>query len=181
MSEVLLYSLLAATLLALLAGLLRALVTSKDTEDIPLERLLPRHSQYFPALRPSLQAADAEFLRSQLPRDEFVRWRAERRRILRKFLAGLEEDCRHLTQMARTVSRLSPQVSRRYEFQLLWLQISFRLLYVLAWLRVSLDAATVRSVSELADRVGRLAAQVEAVMVALEPRARLRVDSPFNG
>jgi hypothetical protein len=181
MSEVLLYGLLAAALLALLAGLLRALVASKDTAHIPLERLLPRHSQYFPALRQSLQAADAEFLRSRLPRDEFVRWRAERRRILRKFLAGLEEDCRHLTQMSRTVSRLSPQVSRRYEFQLLRLQISFRLLYVLAWLRVSLDVATVRSVSELVARVGGLAAQVEAAMVALEPGVRLRAGSHFNG
>ncbi len=181
MSDVLLYGLLAAALLALLVGLLRALVAPTDTAPIPLERLLPRHPQHFPALRQSLQAADTEFLRSRLPRDEFVRWRAERRRILRKFLAGLEEDCRHLAQMARTVSRLSPQVSRRYEFRLLWLQISFRLLYVLAWLRVSLDVAPVRSVSELTYRVGHLAAQVEAAMGALELNPRLRAGSHFNG
>ncbi len=180
MSEVFLYGLLAAALLALLTGLLRTLVVPTDTAPVPPEQLLPRHPQYFPALRQALQSADAEFLRDRLPREEFFRWRAERRRILQRFLAGLDQDCRHLTQMARTVARLSPQVSRRYELQLLQLQVSFRLLYGLAWLRVSLNVAALRHVSELTYRVGRLAAQVEAAMVALESSSRLHLDPHLN-
>ncbi|MCL6566001.1 MAG: hypothetical protein K6U09_06215 [Acidobacteriia bacterium] len=181
MSEALLYGLLAAALLALLTGLLRALAVPAATAPAPIERLLPRHPQYFPALRPSLQTADGEFLRGRLPREEFLRWRAERRRILRGFLAGLNQDCRHLTQLARTVARLSPRVSRRSELQLLQLQVSFRLLYGLAWLRVSLNVAALRNVSELTYRVGRLAAQVEAAMLALESSSRLRPDPRLNG
>lgn len=181
MSEMLLYALLAAALLALLTGLLRTLVVPADTAPIPPERLLPRHPQYFPALRQSLQTEDVEFLRSRLPREELLRWRAERRRILQRFLAGLNQDCRHLTQMARTVARLSPQVSRRYELQLLQLQVSFLLLYGLAWLRVSLNGAALSHVSELTYRVGRLAAQVEAAMVALESSSRLHLDPHLNG
>ncbi len=181
MTEIVLYSFLAAALLALLFWLLHNLAGSAQPVRTSLEALLPRHPQHFPALRQSLQQDDEEFLRGRVSRHELGRWRAERRRILQKFLTGLDQDYARLTLLARTVARLSPQVSHRYEIQLLCSQLGFRLLYLLAWLRVSLGAAPVRSVAELTNLVGRLSAQVETAMASLEQGARLRTDVNFSG
>lgn len=178
MSEIVLYSLLAAALLALLFWLLRNPATPSEPMRDSLEALLPQHLQHFPALRQSLQPEDEEFLRGRIARREMERWRAERRRILRKFLAGLQQDYVHLTYLARTVARLSPQVSREYELQLLRSQLRFRLLYLLAWLRVMLGIAPVRSVTELTRFVERLSAQMDAAMATLGhgPRPRSGVN-----
>jgi hypothetical protein len=181
MTEIVLYSLLAAALLALLFWLSRNLVRPPEPVRNSLERLLPQHLQYFPALRQSLQHEDEEFLRGRIARRELERWRAERRRILRRFLAGLYQDYVGLTHLARTVARLSPQISRQHELQLLRSQLRFRLLYLLAWLRVTLGIAPVHSVAELTNFVGRLSAQIDAAMMALEQSARSRSGASLNG
>jgi hypothetical protein len=128
------------------------------------------HCRHFPQIRQVLSPDDAAFIAQRLSAPARRQWRAERRRVLRHYLAGLKEDFAGLERLARTVAVLSPQVTQSLEAERLWLGVRFRFLYTLALLQLATGFSGVPEFQRLTDLLGGFAAQVEAGMAALESR-----------
>lgn len=144
-------------------------------QALEIENLFPLHCRHFPQVRQTLLEADTQFMRRRAPREMLRRWRAERREVLRQFLAGLGQDFERLDRLARAVAALSPEVSREREMERLWLSLRFLVMYRLVSLRLATGFAPLPQVARLTELVGTFASQMEARMAALERRTPSRV------
>jgi hypothetical protein len=172
--SILLYVGLSLAVFVALALMLRRMRAAKTplparTQVAPHEPF-PANCRYFPQIRQVLSPDDTDFIAQRLSAPAIRQWRAERRRVLRHYLAGLNQDFAALERLARTVAVLSPQVTRSLEAERLWLGVRFRFLYALALLQLATGFAGVPEFQRLTDLLGGFAAQVAAGMAALEPR-----------
>lgn len=145
-----------------------------------IEELFPLHCQHFPQIRQALSTQDEEFLRGRVSREELGKWRAERRAVLQQFLTGLGEDFDRLSQVARTVAALSPEVSRARETEQFWLGLRFRILHRLVSLRLYAGWVSLTQLARLTEMVGSLAARIEAGMAALEETSASKLRGDFS-
>jgi hypothetical protein len=153
----------------LLAKPLPAEVSLRPSGNLEIEPLLPHHSRHFPQMRRILDAADEEFLARRVSHASLKSWRTERRRVLRRFLAGLGEDYAHLDYLARSVAALSPQVHRKAELERIWLGLRFRALYRMVSLRLAAEgSAPVKQLERLTVMLATLSSRLEAGMAGLE-------------
>jgi hypothetical protein len=172
-----LYTVVALALLVALVWLLRRPASWMGAEEsersLELENLFPLHCRHFPQIRQALSEADAGFLRGRASRRALKEWRAERRHVLRQFLAGLGQDFARLDRLARTVAALSPEVSREREVEQLWLRMQFLLLHRLVSLRLAAGLSPLPQVARLTELVGSFAAQIDMRMAALGQKGLL--------
>jgi hypothetical protein len=139
--------------------------------NIRVEDLVPLHTQHFPQLKQSLQSTDRTYMRQKATRTLQREWREERRKVLRGFLDGLEEDFAKLDRLARVVASLSPRVSRGEEFARLWLTLRFRLTFRIAsiWIFAA-GAGQLARLSYLTALLADLSARADAGMARLQVR-----------
>jgi hypothetical protein len=179
---ILLFAALSLVLLLALVYLLRKPAPSQPTASltgkIQIEELFPLHCRHFPQMRQVLSAADAEYVRRRCSRSEERAWRAERHRIVRRYLNALGEDFVRLDRLHRTMASLSPDVVRAREAEWFWLSLRFRLMYRLVEWRLAFGWVPMPHLARLVEMVGSFAAEIEAGMAALEKPAisRLRID-----
>jgi len=175
--EIILFATVALLFLWLMLWLLRE-PSEKISAPVPapvehpqIEELFALHCRYFPQMRQVLMREDEEWLRQRAAAPVLRRWRAERRRVAEQFLAGLREDFRHLTRLARAVAALSPQLSEKQEAELFWLSVRFKGLYLLVHLRLRLGISPLAGLSRLTEMLGNLAAGIDEAMASLEQAA----------
>jgi len=176
-AETILFVTVALVLLWLMLWLLRepgkpkAAPLPVPAEHRQIEELFMLHCRHFPQIRQVLMREDDEWLRRRAAAPVFRRWRAERRRVADQFLAGLREDFRNLTRLARAVAALSPQLSQKQEAELFRLSVSFHMLYFLVRMRLRLGISPLAGLTRLTELLGNLAAGIEETMGSLEQAA----------
>ncbi len=166
------FAVLALLLLVLLLWLLRERADARRLPEgalkLPIEDLLPVHCRHFPQVRQALSPADREYLRERASPKIQRQWRAERRAVTQRFLAGLQEDFLRLERLGRMVAALAPQVSRKREFERVWLGLRFRVLYRVVRLQLVVGSISVPQLARLTDLIGSLAVQIQTAMATLE-------------
>jgi hypothetical protein len=181
---ILLFAALSLVLLLALVYLLRRPAPSQPTPSltgkIQIEELFPLHCRHFPQMRQALSAADAEYVRRRCSRSAEHPWKAERRRIVRRYLNALGEDFVRLDRLHRTVAALSPDVVRAREAEWFWLSLRFRLMYRLVELRLAFGWVAMPQLARLVEMVGSFAAEIEAGMAALEKSAVSQLPIDFS-
>jgi hypothetical protein len=176
----------ALTLLLLLAlfWLARRIFAPHQTEALgekpAIEDLFPLHSRHIPQVLQAVASSDDEYLRLRVSPKLRRRVRAERRAVVKGFLAGLSEDYRRLHRLAQTIAAISPHVERRHEIRRLWLRIEFEFLCLMVRARLAVGWNSVPLLSELATILGAQAAQLEAAMARLEENSLARVRESFS-
>lgn len=172
MTEAAIFAGIGLALLLLLLWVARIRVNSPGATESELrwavEDLFPRHCQRFPQVRQALSQTDEYFLQRRASPRVQRQARAVRQEVARQYLAGLKEDFERLERLGRTVSALSPEVSRAQETERLWLGLRFRFLHGFVRLRLAEGSVSVPQVSRLTELVGGLAAQTERAMTLLE-------------
>ena len=138
------------------------------TPDMPLEDWFPRHAQYFSPIRRAISESDIAYLSGKVKPESQRQARVERRRVACEYLAGLREDFVHFERLSRTLAVLSPNVSRRLEWERVWLGLQFRGLYRLAWLRIETGLDCVKPLTDLTNVAADLASRVDAVVAGME-------------
>ena len=167
----------ALAFLWLLVWLLREPDASKTaappatTEHAQIEKLFDLHCRHFPQMRHVLQREDEEWLRQRAPEHILRRFRADRRRVVEQFLAGLYSDFEHLTRLARAVAALSPRLSEKQEAELFRLSVRFRVLHALVRVRLRLGISPLAGLTRLTEMLGNLATGIEEAMASLEQAA----------
>ena len=133
------------------------------------EDLFPLHTRHFPQLRQSLDSADARYIHRRVSKELERSWRAERKQILRDYLAGLAGDFARVGRLAGMVDSLSPEMSKRNLVERYWLAMHFRFLYRSISVCMSAGGPGVlRQLARLTAYVGSLSALEEANMERLE-------------
>ena len=169
---------LAIIVLALLVWLLFApqRVQSPRVGALEINKLLPVHCRYFPQVKAILTPEDEKFLARRTSRANLKLWRNERNQILRLYLQGLAEDFQNLTELARLISKLSPELRPSQELELLKLTVQFQTLYRLTMLRIALRSVPLPELSRLTEIVAALGFELELLldqMTARIPQAGL--------
>jgi hypothetical protein len=134
------------------------------------------HIQYFPQMSQAISSLDERYLRSRGRADLARALRVERRNILFTFLAALQEEFRRLTQLARVIVSLSPEVAPAQEFARFRLHLAFlyRLQVVRAKLR--LGAQALPELGEASNLVSAVRVRMDAAMKELGERAALAAE-----
>lgn len=146
-----------------------------------IEDLLPQHCRHFPQMCRVLRADDLSFVRRRAPWRLARSWRAERHRLLRRYLEGLVEDFLRLERLARVLATLSPRVNRRQEWGLFLQGIKFRLLYRLVVLHLLFGSITVPELERLTELVSGLAAALEQEMSGIGTSLAPPLRADFGG
>jgi hypothetical protein len=173
MNDVNIIILLAIVLSGLLFWLLIPRKKSVGTGVPPISsggmEMLPaaKHYAYFPQIRQALSPADSEFLLKNAPAKIARRALRERRVVAQHFLKGLHEDFSNLARLGRIIAALSPEVSHAQETERLMLSVKFQILYAVVWMRLSAGNLPLHQLENLTGLVGRLAAQMETAMAAI--------------
>ena len=141
--------------------------TGRPENSEPSDLLLPTHFRYYPQIRQTLSRADREYLVHRALPGVRRRWEAERRRVVRGFLAGLKEDFLRLERLGRTVASLSPELSHELERERLWLGMRFRFWYSVMWLTPAGSQWTVRVLDRATGVVGSIANRTTAAMTEI--------------
>ena len=131
------------------------------------ELLLPTHFRYYPQIRQALSNADREYLAHRVSSRARRGWEAERRKVIRGFLAGLKEDFVRLERLGRTVASLSPELSHELESERLWLGLRFRFWHRVLWLAPLGSRWTLQLLDQTAGLVGSIASRTTAAMTAI--------------
>lgn len=163
---------LAIMVLALLVWLLFAPQRVEPPRVGPLEinKLLPVHCRYFPQVRVILSPEDEKFLARRTSRANLKLWRKERKQILQLYLQGLAEDFQNLTELARLISKLSPELRPSQELELLKLTVQFQALYRLTMLRIAARSAPLSELSRLTEIVAALGFELELLLDQMTAR-----------
>ena len=184
MSEMTVLISLAVAFAGLLLWLLRPQGHSMEPGNPPIDRAmenaLPRHYRFFPQIRQALSDQDNQYLHEAMPPHIARQVLRERRVIARRFLGGLREDFSSLERVARMVASLSPVVSRQQETERLLLNLKFRLLYALVWLRLSTGRVPLQQVEQLTGLIGRLALRMEQAMAEITALSTDRIPRGLN-
>ena len=135
--------------------------------DEPLDRLLPTHFRYYPQIRQALARTDREYLAQRATPAVCRRWEAERRKVVRGFLAGLKEDYVRLERLGRTVASLSPELGHELERERVWQGARFRFWYGVMWLAPLGSRWTLRLLDRTTNLVGSIANRTAAAMTAI--------------
>lgn len=146
---------IAIIVLVLLVWLLFAPQGVQRLEVGPLEikNLLPVHCRHFPQIRMILHREDEAFLVRRASREDVKLWRTERKQILHLYLQGLAQDFQNLTELARLISKLSPELRPSQELELLKLTVQFQTLYRVTMLRIALRSLPLPELSRLTEMV----------------------------
>ncbi|HEV2299428.1 MAG TPA: hypothetical protein VGR72_13035 [Candidatus Acidoferrales bacterium] len=147
-------------------------------DSLEIEQLEPLHCRHFPQISMLLRLDDQAFVEQRAPASLARMWRQERRRILLKYLSGLTEDFARLEHLARLIASLSPEVSRKREWEWFRLGLQFRLMLRLLNVRIVLGSLSLPQFARLTDFVASQAADLESRMVQLAGvlPSRLRVN-----
>lgn len=159
-----LFTALGLAILAALLWLLFAPRWSKPQpaiETLELEQLRLLHCRHFPQISQLLQSEDREFIERIAPPAMARAWKRERRKILREFLNGLNEDFARLENLARLIAALSTEVSRSREWEWFWLGLKFHVLFRLVAIRMVLGWLPTPPLARLTDFVASRAAELE--------------------
>jgi hypothetical protein len=117
------------------------------------EKLKNLNCRHFPQIGQVLRNEDLLFIQRMAPAKLARRWRKERSRILRRYLNGLAKDFARLEHLARLLAALSPEISRKQEWEWLKLGMQFRILFVLVNLRISLGSISIFQLARLTDLI----------------------------
>src|SRR5277367_3018335 len=133
-----------------------------------MEDLLAMHAQHFPQLRQALATLDDDYLRRKASGEIELHLRAERRRIVESFLAGLAEDFGRLNHLMKVVQDFSRPGPWNHQIQRAVARFQFRLNYRLASLQIhSARPSATNRLARLTELVGNLSVQIEASMARL--------------
>ena len=133
-----------------------------------MEDLLTLHAQHFPQLRQALATLDDDYVRRKASGEIERHLRAERRRIVESFLAGLAEDFARLEHLMNVVHDFSPAGPWIHRIQQAVARFQFRINYRLASLQIySTTPSSTNQPARLTELVGNLSVQIEASMARL--------------
>lgn len=133
-------------------------------QSLKIEQLEPLHCRHFSQIRFLLRQDDLKFVERSAPRELARTWKRDRRKVLRKYLNGLAEDFACLEHLARMIASLSPEVSRKREWEWFWLGIQFRVVFQLLVIRIVLGERSLPQLARLTDFVASHAAKLEVRM-----------------
>lgn len=134
-----------------------------------LETLTIRHCQHFPQMRRAIDRQDIDFMMNHLPASRCRELQQERRKILRKYLSGIADDFARLDQLARVVASLSPRIDHRQELDRFYAELTFRVFFRIAALRLWTGAGIPdEMLAHLANMVAALSRDIEGAMTALQ-------------
>jgi hypothetical protein len=168
MTELILYTLVAVALLALLLWLVRRQQRARLPDALPApEALEPLHCRYFPQIRQALAQDDERFIRERASPQLRRQWRRERRRVLASYLRGLREDQQRMMRLARLLARMAPAADRAGELERLRLALRFERLYAAVWLRLALGWRPERGLELLATHLGSFSEDLTRSLAAL--------------
>jgi hypothetical protein len=133
-----------------------------------MEDLLALHAQHFPQLRQALATLDDDYVRRKASREIERHLRAERRRIVESFLAGLAEDFGRLEHLMKVVQDFSPTGPWIHQIQRAVARFQFRMNYRMASLQIhSARPSSTNRLARLTELVGNLSVRIEASMARL--------------
>ena len=133
----------------------------------PANLAVYRHVTNLPQIRQTLEPADIAYIKEHLCKKSERNVRRERRRIALRYLEALHEDFRQLTQTARIVASLSPEVEPGQEWKLFRLSLRFEWKYKLLRSRFALGSVGFPAMGELALVISSLAMDVERMINAV--------------
>lgn len=150
---------------ALLARPLRAEADFRGMGPTQMEALAVSHFVNCKQVCRALAHEDYALVRTRLPRESSTRMRHERRTLVRNYIVQLGRDFARIDRLARIVASLSPNVNRAHELERLRLELQFRCLYRLVFLRLSVGGEiSAEGLARLANMVGAFARRVETAM-----------------
>lgn len=170
MTETIFYIVAALLVLLLVVRLTRGNRPASEahSNSVQIEDLFPHHAWHFDQIRQAISDADLRYLAARASPECCRRVRKERQQIIRQYVQGLREDFEHLEQLGRTVAVLSPEVSHKMELERLRLTARFRFMLLLVSVRMRFGISYARPLEELANMVGTLASDMDAVLARLE-------------
>lgn len=175
MTELIVFAVIAVLLLGALLLLARGRDGSSPHEEFlssSLEGCFPENARYFPSIRQAASESDLEYLSGRVKPASLRLARGQRHDVVRKYLGGLRKDFLQIERLSRTLSSLSPSVSRGLEWERVRLGFQFRGLYLLARLRVETGLNSIGSLTQLTNIVADLTARVESIAVGLGQLSR---------
>ncbi|HEV2488501.1 MAG TPA: hypothetical protein VGT03_01740 [Candidatus Acidoferrales bacterium] len=132
-----------------------------EIQALEIEKLQPLHCRHFPQISQLLRTEDLTFIEQRVPASMARGWRRERQRVLRQYLNGLAEDRLRVERLARLIAALSPDVSRKQEWQWLWMGIQFRIMFRLLALRIAIGRVSLVQLARWTDFVASQAADLQ--------------------
>lgn len=133
-------------------------------QALEIEELQPLHCRHFPQISQLLRTEDPTFIEQRVPASVARAWRKERRRVLRQYLNGLAEDHVRVERLARLIAALSPGVSRKQEWEWLWMGLQFRVMFRLLALRIVIGNLSLPQLARWTDFVATQAADLQIRM-----------------
>lgn len=161
------FILLGVAILALVIWLLfpaKANGSSSVIESLEIEQLQPLHCRHFPQIRLLLEPDDRKFVERSVSATAARIWRRERRKILLAYVRGLAEDFNRLERLARLLASLSPEVTRKREWEWFWRGLQFRIMLRLLTARFAFGDFSLPHLARLTDFVASHAAELEVRM-----------------
>jgi len=153
----------------------------RGTKEIPPHGKIPdefgrQHATHLPQIRQALAMEDFEYVEHKGSSNLLKRFRKERHRIAKDYLAALREDFQSLLELARIITVLSPEVAAMREFERLKLAVEFNWRYELIRMQTWLGFIPLPQLNGLADVVSGLSARLERAVRELGERAALTSD-----
>ena len=143
-----------------------------------MEDLLALHAQRFPQLRQALANLDDEYLRRKASGEIERHTHAERKHIVKGFLAGLAEDFGRLERLLTVLQEMSPAEPWLRQCQRMGGRFQFRVNYRIASLQIHSEKLQSRNrLTRLTELVGNLSVRIEAGMARVVRSASERSPS----
>ena len=143
-----------------------------------MEDLLALHAQHFPQLRQALANLDDENLRRKASGEIKRHTHAERKHIVKGFLAGLAEDFGRQERLLTVLQEMSPAEPWIRQWQPVVARFQFRVNYRIASLQIHSQKLQSRNrLTRLTELVGNLSLRIEASMAGVVRSASERSPS----
>jgi len=141
-----------------------------EVRPLEIKKLLPVHCRHFPQIKRILGQEDEIFLGRRASKHTLKLWRKERSQVLRLYMQGLAEDFQNLTELARMLSKLSPELRPSQELELLKATLQFHILYRMTMLRLALRSLPLPELSRLTEMVATLGFELELLLNKMTAR-----------
>lgn len=138
------------------------------------------HVSHLPQIKQALANVDLLYLRDQGYPEIAKRIRKERRHIGLCYLSHLRIEFENLSQLARMVAVLSPNVVVAQELQGLRLRLEFSYRYYLIYFRLVSGVAPLKAIGNLSTMVSGLTIRMETAMSEIGERAALGAELLSN-